>query len=91
MYVRLLYHFLIFSNVNLILLIERKRDNQPEELQSAILDILKMPVAEIDAVDGFLKTLGEALRRLCYRKRTMLEIKFLQMTTEAEFEDNDAS
>lgn len=47
-----------------------------------------MPVAEIDAVDGFLKTLGEALRRLPYRKRVTLQIQFLQMTTVAEFDDN---
>jgi len=50
-----------------------------------------MPVAEIDAVDGFLKTLGEVLRRLSYQKRIMLEIKFLQMATTAEFEDKEAS
>lgn len=71
------------------MLTERKKDNQSEELQAAVFDILKMPVAEIDAVDGFLKTLGESLRRLPYRKRIMLEIKFLQMTTTAEFEDKE--
>jgi len=53
-------------------LIERKKDNELGELQSTVLDILKMPIAEIDAVDGFLKTLGEALRRLSYQKRIML-------------------
>lgn len=48
-----------------------------------------MPVPEIDAIDGFLKTLGEALRRLPYRQRVMLEIKFLEMTTSAEFDNNE--
>jgi len=42
-----------------------------------------VPVTEIDAVDGFLKSLGEALRRLPYEKRVMLQIKFLQMTATA--------
>jgi len=72
-------------------LTERKKDNGLGELQSTVLDILKMPIAEIDAVDGFLKTLGEALCRLLYQKRIMLEIKFLQMATAAEFESEKAS
>ncbi|XP_011862782.1 PREDICTED: uncharacterized protein LOC105559242 [Vollenhovia emeryi] len=70
---------------------KRKKHDQSQELQTALLDILKIPVPENDAIDGFLKTLGEALRRLPYRKRVMLEIKFLQMTTEAEFENNEES
>lgn len=81
--------YIIFSNVNVILLTERKKHDQSQELQTALLNILKMPVAEIDAIDGFLKTLGEALRRLSYQKRIKLEIKFLEMTAAAEFEDKE--
>jgi len=72
-------------------LTERKQDNKLGELQTAILDILKMPIAEVDAVDGFLKTLGEALCRLLYQKKIMLKIKFFQMATAAEFENKKAS
>jgi len=53
----------------------------------AVLDVLKTPIPEMDAIDGFLKTLGEALRRLPYRKRTKMEIKFLEMVLQAEFEE----
>ncbi|XP_039308854.1 uncharacterized protein LOC120358501 [Solenopsis invicta] len=63
----------------------KKQKLQNESIiQSALLDILKTPVPQTDAKDGFLKTLGETLCRLSYRKRTMMEIKFLQMALEAE-------
>lgn len=48
---------------------------------------MKTPVPEMDAVDGFLKTVGEALRRLLYRKRTAMEIKILEMVLQAELEE----
>ncbi|XP_020286279.1 uncharacterized protein LOC109863682 [Pseudomyrmex gracilis] len=70
-------------------IIGRKEYNLSQELQKALLDVLKIPIPDIDAIDGFLKTLGEALRRLPYQQRVMLQIKFLQMTTAAEFQNYD--
>lgn len=43
----------------------------------------------MDAVDGFLKGIAEGLRRLSYRKRVMLQIKFLQMIMEAKEETEE--
>jgi len=45
-----------------------------------------MPVPQMDAVNGFLKTLGEVLRRLSYEKRARLQIKLLTMTVNEELE-----
>jgi len=42
---------------------------QSVDVKLAVLDVLKTPIPEMDAIVGFLKTLGEALRRLPYRKR----------------------
>ncbi|CAL1685162.1 unnamed protein product [Lasius platythorax] len=58
-----------------------KRQNQSSELQDVLLEALKMP--EMDAMcDGFLKIIGEGLRKLSYQKRVLIEIKFLQMIVE---------
>lgn len=40
----------------------------------------------MDAVDGFLKALGEVLRRLPYEKRAKLQLKLLTMAVNEEFE-----
>lgn len=45
-----------------------------------------MPVPQMDAVDGFLKVLGEVLRRLPYEKRTTLQLKLLTMAVNEELE-----
>ncbi|XP_036142139.1 uncharacterized protein LOC118645369 [Monomorium pharaonis] len=65
------------------------KGDQSQQLQSALLDIIKMPITEVDPVDGFLKTLGETLHRLSYKKRVMMQIEFLKMATAAEFENNE--
>lgn len=85
------FHFYInniFANI-IFLIAEKKFCKQSPELDAALLEVLKTPVPQIDAVDGFLKTLGEVLRRLPYRKRVMLEIKFLQMTLDAESQETE--
>ncbi|XP_018358653.1 PREDICTED: uncharacterized protein LOC108758277 [Trachymyrmex cornetzi] len=63
--------------------IDEQKHND-SEIQTALLDFIKEPIPHVDAIDGYLKTLGEALRRLPYRKRKLMEIKFFQMVLEAE-------
>lgn len=54
-------------------------------LQDALLQALKDPTAPVtDALDGFLTRLGEGMRRLPYRTRAQLEIKFLTLLAETE-------
>ncbi|KYN27503.1 hypothetical protein ALC57_03101 [Trachymyrmex cornetzi] len=67
-----------------ILKTNKKQKHNDSEIQTALLDFIKEPIPHVDAIDGYLKTLGEALRRLPYRKRKLMEMKFLQMVLEAE-------
>ncbi|KYM96888.1 hypothetical protein ALC62_12443 [Cyphomyrmex costatus] len=60
-----------------------KNKKYATHIDECILDALKLPVKQSDATDGFLLTLGEGLRKLPYRQRTELEIKFLSMVMEA--------
>jgi len=52
-------------------------------INECILDALRLPVKQSDAIDGFLLTLGEGLQKLPYRQKTQLEITFLSMVTKA--------
>lgn len=46
---------------------------------------MKEPTAQAtDQLDGFLAWLGEGMRRLPYRDRARLEIRFLTLLTEME-------
>jgi len=42
-----LYYFSIFFKVSIVLK-ERKKDNESGQLQAAVLDILKMPIPELE-------------------------------------------
>ncbi|XP_012253947.1 uncharacterized protein LOC125500922 [Athalia rosae] len=63
---------------------KRKTDDSNASVRSALLTALQQPVPQPDAVDGILMRLGEGLRRLPYRERAALEIKFLTLLMEAE-------
>ncbi|XP_036141736.1 uncharacterized protein LOC118645208 [Monomorium pharaonis] len=62
----------------------KKEENKKEALQEALIEALKEPATHIDPLDGFLIRLGEGMRRLPYRTRTKLEIRFLTSLTEME-------
>lgn len=65
---------------------KRKREDSDGQsnLQESILEALREPIKQPDAVDGVLLMLGEGLRRLPYRERTVLEVKWLGELLNAE-------
>ncbi|KMQ85035.1 hypothetical protein RF55_16685 [Lasius niger] len=68
---------------------KRQKTHNQSELETVLLDVLKTPIPEMDAVDGFLKMLGESLRRLPYRRRAIMEIKIFEMVLEAESKETE--
>lgn len=66
---------------------ERKFDKSNkinEEFHEAVMTALQESNKQPDGVDGFLLLLGEGLRKLPYRERTQLEMKFLAMLMEEQ-------
>lgn len=66
---------------------ERKADRSSKELNEEFHDTVINALRETkepDGVDGFLLLLGEGLRKLPYRDRTKLEMKFLAMLMEEQ-------
>lgn len=63
---------------------ERLDSTGQNNIQENLLKVLRQPLKEPDAVDGILLRLGEGLRRLPYRERTVLEIQFLRELMAAE-------
>lgn len=66
---------------------ERKLDKSSrmsEEFHETAMTALRENNKQPDGVDGFLLLLGEGLRKLPYRERTRLEMKFLTMLTEEQ-------
>lgn len=54
-------------------------------MQVALIEALKEPTVQAtDPLDGFLARLGEGMRRLPYRDRARLEIRFLTLLAEME-------
>jgi len=68
----------------IISIIERKLSENDQSAVESLLNVLNMPVPQMDAVDGFLKALGEVLRRLPYEKRARLQIKLLTVAVNKE-------
>ncbi|XP_024871684.1 uncharacterized protein LOC112454480 isoform X2 [Temnothorax curvispinosus] len=67
-----------------------KKKQKGEDLQTALIKALKEddstvePAQTTDPLDGFLIRLGEGMRRLPYRDRARLEIRFLTLLAETE-------
>lgn len=69
--------------------IAAKKKQKSEDLQAALIQALKDDSTEeqtqtIDPLDGFLIRLEEGMRRLPYRDRSRLEIRFLTLLAETE-------
>lgn len=61
-----------------------RSNKENDEFNQLILTTLKENNKQPDGVDGFLLLLGEGLRKLPYRERVKLEMKFLVMLTEEQ-------
>ncbi|KYN02336.1 hypothetical protein ALC62_06885 [Cyphomyrmex costatus] len=55
-----------------------------QSIIAALREPIAQPIAQPDAISAFFITLGEGLRKLPYRQRTKLEIKFLSMILEEQ-------
>jgi len=62
--------------------LDRSKDDQ--DFYDSVIVALRDPIKETDAVDGFLITLGEGLRKLPYKERSRMQIKFLSMINEKQ-------
>jgi len=62
--------------------LDRSKDDQ--DFHDSVVAALRNPIKEIDAVDGFLITLGEGLRKLPYKERSRMQIKFPSMINEKQ-------
>ncbi|XP_025267867.1 uncharacterized protein LOC105253706 isoform X2 [Camponotus floridanus] len=62
---------------------DRSNKELNEEFHDTVINALR-ETKEPDGVDGFLLLLGEGLRKLPYRARTKLEMKFLAMLMEEQ-------
>jgi len=62
--------------------LDRSKDDQ--DFHDSVVAVLRDPIKETDAVDGFLITLGEGLRKLPYKERSRMQIKFLSMINEKQ-------
>lgn len=61
------------------------KKQKTDVLQTALIEALKEPTTQtVDPLDGFLARLGEGMRRLPYRDRAHLEIRFLTLLAEIE-------
>jgi len=65
---------------------EKKLDRSKgdQDFYDSVVAALRDPIKEIDAVDGFLITLGEGLRKLPYKERSRMQIKFPSMINEKQ-------
>lgn len=66
---------------------ERKFDRSSkvnEEFHETVITALRETNKQPDGIDGFLLLLGEGLRKLPYRERAKLEIKFLSILMEEQ-------
>lgn len=65
---------------------EKKLDKSKNDhdFHNSVIAALHDPIKETDAVDGFLITLGEGLRKLPYKERSMMQIKFLSLIMEKQ-------
>jgi len=57
------------------------------ELQNELKSILNAPVPEKDAVDCFVASLSDGMRKLSRKKFRLLQIAILQLLTDAEEEE----
>ncbi|KAM0734558.1 hypothetical protein ACS0PU_011480 [Formica fusca] len=65
--------------------ISAAKKQKTDVLQAALIEALKEPIAQtVDPLDGFLTRLGEGMRKLPYRDRVRLEIRFLTLLAEIE-------
>ncbi|XP_012216604.2 uncharacterized protein [Linepithema humile] len=65
-------------------LTKNKKKHQDTAMQEVLLEALRESSKAPDAVDGMLLMLGEGLRRLSFRKRFLLQIKWLGELMEAQ-------
>lgn len=63
---------------------ERPNSTEQNDIQEGLLEALRQPLNQPDAVDGILLRLGEGLRRLPYRERSLLEIQWLRELVQVE-------
>lgn len=71
----------------MILFIEYLDRTEQNNVEESLLEALHQPLQQPDAIDGILLRLGEGLRRLSYRERTLLEIQWLREFVAAEERD----
>jgi len=82
-----IYYFFIFDAMLSITISEKKLDKSnkfDEEFQESVIAALREPITQSDATNAFLIILGEGLRKLPYRQRAKLEIKFLTMVVQEQ-------
>ncbi|XP_029157040.1 uncharacterized protein LOC114929632 [Nylanderia fulva] len=73
----------LFSTLRILATNVKKQ--KTDVLQTALIEALKeLTTQTVDPLDGFLARLGEGMRRLPYRQRAHLEIRFLTLLGEAE-------
>ncbi|XP_020299123.1 uncharacterized protein LOC109863294 isoform X2 [Pseudomyrmex gracilis] len=60
------------------------KSKNDHDFHDSVIAALRDPIKETDAVDGFLITLGEGLRKLPYKERSVMQIKFLSLIMEKQ-------
>lgn len=57
---------------------------EQNDIQKGLLEALRQPLSQPDAIDGILLRLGDGLRRLPYRERSQLEMQWLREIMQVE-------